>query len=97
LRSTANEMETYFTDNQVYATAAQASAGADVVIGGVATNAAKTSKNNVLTVTLNNATAASATAYCIVGTNTGASHAWVYVSSAGGLQASTVTACPATY
>jgi len=92
LRTVANEMETYFTDNQAYV--AVAASSSSIVVGG---NTVTLSKNNTLTVTLNNTTAANATAYCVVSANSNGSHAWVYVSSQGGIQAASVTACPTTY
>ena len=93
LRTVANEMETAYTDNQQYPAGAT---GTDTVT--IGTTAVKLTKGNTVTVTINAATAPAASAYCIVGDNTGkSSHAWVYVSSAGGLQASSVTACPASF
>ena len=87
LRSVANEEETYFTDNQAYIGAAAATG--TLAIG--ATGSAKLSTGNSLSVILNTA----GTAYCVAGTNPNASHAWVYVSNNGGLQAATVVLCPA--
>jgi type IV pilus assembly protein PilA len=90
LRTVANEEETYYTDFQSYkavaATTGTAVIGADTVT---------LSPGNSLSVVLNTA----GTAYCIAatnpkGTNTG-TNATVYVSSAGGLQATTVVVCPA--
>src|SRR6476659_2008477 len=90
LRTVANEMETAYTDAQAYPAAATGTAGT-ITVG---TTTVKVSSGNVLSTSLNTA----GTAYCIVGDNTGkSSHAWPYVSSQGGLQASTVTACPATF
>ena len=85
LRTVANELETQYVDNQFYTAAVPT--GAKVTTG------------NTYTVTTNGATGtAAATAYCIVGDGGAkATQTWVYVSSAGGLQAKTVTACPATF
>jgi type II secretion system protein G len=68
LRSIANQMETYYTDNQVYILPTQASAGADVMVN---TDAVKVSANNKYTFKLLSAvgtaaaSAAAATGYCI--------------------------------
>jgi type IV pilus assembly protein PilA len=97
LRTVANEMETYYVDNQAYpATAPGPSTG-------LATNNSITitsgspvslSSNNAMVVTYNTG----ATAYCIIASNTKGSstptNAYVYVSSKGGLQPA-LGACPA--
>jgi len=82
LRQAANEMESAFTDNQSY----PASVNIEATTG------------NVFTGGLN----AAGTAYCISGYNEkGTKNAsgteYVYVSDRGGLQASSVNACPAGY
>jgi type IV pilus assembly protein PilA len=94
LRTVANEVETAFTDAQIYPATTNNGTGttqtaATVTVG----NPVTLSKNNVITYTPN----AAGTAYCIVGNNAGASHAWVYVSSKAGLQSSVVLVCPASY
>ena len=91
LRTVANEEETYYTDNQAYLAVASSNTPS------INSSAITLSKNNLAVVTLNSTTASSATAYCVVVSNSNGSHAWVYVSSAGGVQASTVTACPTTF
>src|SRR4051794_19447426 len=86
LRTVANEMESYFTDQEVYpGTATQASAGAALVLAGG--SGIRVSKNTTLKIYYD-AAAASATAYCVQGSpgNKG-SHTWVYASDKGGLQA----------
>ena len=97
VRTIANEEETYYTDRQYYFVV-PASTGTATV----GTNAVKLSPGNTVQVFLNNATASSATAYCIVATNPkgtlgSTTLGVVYVSSAGGLQPTTQTACPASY
>ena len=85
LRTVANEMETMYVDNGWYTAAVPA--GAKITTG------------NSFVVTTNGATATpNATAFCVVG-DPGAkgTHKWVYVSSAGGLQAATVLVCPTTF
>ena len=89
LRTVANEMETYFTDNQTYKAVA-------------ATNAARRTSvphrhlcpTAPITVILNTA----GTAYCISATNPKGTKtppaATVYVSSAGGLQPVATVVCP---
>ncbi|HEY5032481.1 MAG TPA: prepilin-type N-terminal cleavage/methylation domain-containing protein [Actinomycetes bacterium] len=89
LRTVANEEETYYTDFQSYKPVASTSATA--VIGA---DTVTLSPGNTVAVILNTA----GTAYCITatnpkGTNTG-TNATVYVSSAGGLQPTSVTVCP---
>ncbi len=102
LRTVANEMETYYTDNQAYMTPTQASAGADVSFGAAPATQVKVSKDNVFVVkVLSDATTATtdaandATGFCIAGTNAKGDKAATgiyYNSLAGGL---TSTACPA--
>ena len=90
-RTVANEMETYFTDNQAYpANGGNGSAGAAASIGG---NSVKVSSGDLITWTLN----ANADAYCITAANGKASHDWVYISNAGGLQPGATTACPSSF
>ena len=89
LRTLANEMESQYTDTQAYPTALTQS-GTSVTVG---TATDRVSNNNTFTLTLNTA----GTAYCLVGSDTKATHNWVYVSSQGGLQASSVTACPGSF
>ena len=56
---------------------------------------AGTPQNTQISTTYNT----TAQAFCLVALNTSGkgSHDWVYVSSQGGLQANTVTACPTTF
>src|SRR5579884_2635357 len=94
LRTIANEMESVYTDTQAYpftAGATSATLGPTTVT--VGTDTVRTSPGNTFTVSEN----AAGSAYCIVGSNTNATHSWVYVSSQGGLQPSTVTSCPGSY
>ena len=97
LRTVANEMESYYTDNEAYPATAPATAavGTGPTIGG---QVVRVSKNTQISVTYN-AAAPATTAFCLTALNTSGkgSHDWVYVSSQGGLQANTVTACPATF
>ena len=94
LRTVANEMESYYTDNESYPATAPATpaVGTGPTIG---TTVVRVSKNTQISTTYNT----TAQAFCLVALNTSGkgSHAWVYVSSQGGLQANTVTACPATF
>jgi prepilin-type N-terminal cleavage/methylation domain-containing protein len=96
LRTVANQMETYFTDNQVYGAPTQA--GRVVTIG---TDTLTISNGNTLTAegltAANAAIAAAAGVYtasagfCLTVTNTSAGQTWRYNSLNGGL---TTTACP---
>ena len=100
LRTVANEMESYFTDNEVYPSAGPANASAGAAVTGVGgPSGVRVSKNTKIAVTYNGATGLVSDAYCITASNVSGkgSHAWVYVSSAGGLQPASVTACPATF
>ena len=94
LRTVANEMESYYTDNESYPAVAPATAavGTGPTIGGTAV---RVSKNTQIATTYN----ATAQAFCLEALNTSnkGSHAWVYVSSQGGLQANTVLACTAAF
>jgi len=94
LRTIANELESYYTDNEVYPAgfATVTAAGATVPVG--PTNV-RVSKNTQISTVYN----ATAQAFCLTALNTSGkgSHDWVYVSSQGGLQANTVTACPTTF
>ena len=91
LRTLANEMESQYTDTQAYpASITQASAGAAVTVG---TASVRVSAGNAFTMTLNSTT----DAFCLKGTDTKATHAWVYVSNQGGLQPSSTTACPSSF
>jgi len=95
LRTVANELETFATDSQAYP-ATVTFAAPTITVGG---SAVTLSNGNVPTVKYN-AAAATATAYCIKVVNPKGSSAvngLVYISDAGGLQASTVTACPAAF
>jgi len=81
LRSVANEMETYFVDNQAYAVPAQAAAGASVTVG---TTTVKVSSPNTV-VANQTGTGVVAGTYCLKATNSGASGTWYYDSDGGGI------------
>ncbi|CAB4625991.1 unannotated protein [freshwater metagenome] len=83
LRSVANEMETYFVDNQAYATPTQT---AQVVTVGTAT--VKVSASNTIS-NVAVGTGVVAGSYCLKAVSTNTSAIWYYDSDAGGL----VTAC----
>jgi len=91
VRNIATSLESYYTNNQVYAVPAVA--GTTVTIG---TDTAKVSSGNTFTFRFNGTgTAVTATAFCIQGSNTGnASHDWVYESDNGGLQPAATVVCP---
>jgi type IV pilus assembly protein PilA len=97
MRTMANELESYNTDQQAY----PASTGGVVTTAGVTkigtdTTTVRTSTGNTFTYGLSTATGQVGTAYCIVATPAKGTHAWVYVSDQGGLQPSTTTVCPTT-
>jgi prepilin-type N-terminal cleavage/methylation domain-containing protein len=89
LRTVANEMETYYADQQAYTTPTGTTGS--VVLG---SDTVRLSTGNTIAVNLN--TASAATAFCVSASNTSGSHTWVYISSQGGLQGPSVTTCPAT-
>ena len=93
LRTVANEMESYYTDNEIYPVTAPSNAGLGLPVTGVGGPAGvRVSKNTAITVGYKDA---AHTAYCILALNTSGkgSHNWAYISDAGGLQANTVTTC----
>jgi type IV pilus assembly protein PilA len=91
LRTIANELESYYTDNEVYPAgfSAVTAVGATVPVG--ATNV-KVSKNTSIAITFKDATKQ---AYCVLADNASGkgSHNWAYMSDAGGLQPAAVTTC----
>jgi type IV pilus assembly protein PilA len=98
VRTIATEMETYFTDAQTYPTTVTSAADA----GG--TNVLTVGSDNVVLspgdsakISSNGASAAAATAYCIVVSNPKATQSWVWESANGGLQPVGTVACPAGY
>ena len=104
LRTVANELESVYTNDQAYpavadfdggtgsATLSNTVAATDQSVTVATGDTVRVSKDNGFTYSLNPAK----DAYCIVGSNAKASHAWVYVSDLGGLQSSGTTACPTT-
>jgi prepilin-type N-terminal cleavage/methylation domain-containing protein len=94
LRTVANEMESYYTDNEVYPATAPSNASAGALVTGIGSGSGvRVSKNTKITVTYNTPT----NAYCILASNVSGkgSHDWTYVSSQGGLQPAASTTCPA--
>ena len=84
LRTIANELESYNTDQQAYpASTGGVGTAAGVTTIGTDPTTVRTSTGNSLTLTYNTAL----TAYCIVGENQKGTHAWEYISDQGGLQA----------
>ena len=79
LRSVANEMETYFTDNQVYPSGLVSQTGAITVGADVVTLDAG---NTIRVVQAGN------NGFCLLGSNTNASHTWYYDSINGGITVS---------
>jgi type IV pilus assembly protein PilA len=96
LRSIANQMETYYTDNQAYVLPTQGATGGDVTVG---SDAVKVSGSNLYTfklltnATTSTTTASAATGYCVAGNGNGkGSGATItYNSLTGGIGS---TACP---
>jgi len=87
LRTLANEMESQYTDTQAYPlTISQA--GQVVTVG---TASDRVSTGNTFTMVLNQ----NKDGFCVAGANTKDTHNWVYISTQGGLQAASVTTCPA--
>jgi type IV pilus assembly protein PilA len=92
LRTIANELESVYTNGQAYPAVAGFNGAANPVTV-QAGDTIRVSAGNTFTYALNG----TADAFCVVASNVKGTHSWVYVSSQGGLQASTVTACPAAY
>ena len=90
VRTLANEAESIYTDSQAYP-AGLAVGGATGTYAFTGGNDIRVSAGNTFTYALNTAK----DAFCVVADNVKGTHKWVYVSSQGGLQASTVLACPA--
>ena len=92
VRTLANELESIYTDTQAYPAVAGFVGNTNPVTV-KAGDTVRVSTGNTFTYALN----AAADAFCVVADNPKGTHKWVYVSSQGGLQASTVLACPAAY
>ena len=92
VRTIANELESVYTDTQAYPAVAGFVGNTNPVTIQAA-DTIRVSTGNTFTYALN----AAADAFCVVADNPKGTHKWVYVSSQGGLQASTVLACPAAY
>ena len=92
VRTLANELESIYTDTQAYP-AVGGFVGNTNPVTVKAGDTVRVSTGNTFTYALN----AAADAFCVVADNPKGTHKWVYVSSQGGLQASTVLACPAAY
>jgi type IV pilus assembly protein PilA len=91
LRTIANELESYNTDQQAYPTIG--AAGAVGTVAGVSTigsdpTTVRTSTGNSFLYFLNTAGSAVGSAYCLVGVNTKGTRPWEYISDLGGLQPS---------
>jgi prepilin-type N-terminal cleavage/methylation domain-containing protein len=84
LRTVANEMETYFTDAQVYPAALTGTAPSVVV--GTGGNTVTLSSGNAIVVT-----SSSANSFCLDATSSKTSATWKYNSATGGVQKGT---CP---
>jgi prepilin-type N-terminal cleavage/methylation domain-containing protein len=99
LRTIATEMETYFTDSQAYPATVASAVNATTGVASLTVGADNVvlSPGDTAKISSNGASAAVATAYCIVVSNPKATHAWVWESDLGGLQANSVTTCGAGY
>ncbi|WP_432564862.1 type II secretion system protein [Kineococcus sp. SYSU DK003] len=86
LRAVAEAQETYYTDHEEYL--AVSPTPDPVVIDSI-----HLSTGNSVAVTLN----ADETAFCVLVSNPRSPRPWIYVSSKGGQQSTSVTACPASF
>ena len=94
LRTIANEMESYFTDQEKYPASVTQAGGSGTTVSLAGGTGIRVSRNTAITVTYNQATALATTAYCILGNpGTKGSHPWVYISDQGGLQPPATTTC----
>ncbi|GAA4354062.1 type II secretion system protein [Angustibacter luteus] len=89
LRTVANEMETYYTDNQNYPADAS---GTDAVLVGTG-NSIKLTKGNKITVTTTVGTGILAGTFCLKAENAKGTGDWYYDSDQGGLQPKGTAAC----
>jgi type IV pilus assembly protein PilA len=80
LRTVANEMETYFTDNQVYPGVSQS--GQSVTVG---TTPVTISKSNTVAQTAVNGTTVKTGTFCLSATSTNTTATWYYDSDGGGI------------
>ena len=92
VRTLANELESIYTDTQAYPAVAGFVGNTNPVTV-KAGDTVRVSTGNTFTYALN----AAADAFCVVASNPKGTHNWTYVSSQGGLQPSSVIACPAAY
>jgi type IV pilus assembly protein PilA len=93
LRTIANELESYNTDQQAYpAITGGVVTNAGVTTVGTDTTTIRTSSGNSFLYVLNTAGSAVGSAYCLVGVNTKGTRPWEYISDLGGLQPSTTLA-----
>ncbi|MFL6241271.1 MAG: prepilin-type N-terminal cleavage/methylation domain-containing protein [Actinomycetes bacterium] len=86
LRTVANEMETYFVDNQTYASAVTAGGTGTVTVG---TDVVSLSKNNTIALA-----ASGVTGFCLTAKNTAVNSGnvnWYYDSTGGGVTATSCT------
>jgi len=92
LRTVANEMETYYTDNQAYAAVTATAAGKATIGSGTTAVPVTISKENNISGTL---TGTGSESYCLIATAPAgkATQKWVYQSDKGGLQAKGIEAC----
>jgi prepilin-type N-terminal cleavage/methylation domain-containing protein len=98
-RTIATEMETYFTDAETYPATVGTSTNATTGVTSltVGSDNVVLSPGDAAKISANGASAAVATAYCIVVANPKATQSWVWESDNGGLQALGVTSCPVGY
>ena len=89
LRTVAEELETYYTDNLAYATVTGAATGTATINGATAVTV-RVTVGNTITGTL-----PTAETYCLVGSAPSgkATQSWVYKSDQGGLQPKGTTTC----
>ena len=104
IRNFATALESYYTDNQAYVVPTAVGSPVTSYTLGTSGESAKVSSGDTVTaywkttgaggtLTATGATAANATAFCLVGANANASHSWVYQSDNGGLQPAATTTC----
>jgi prepilin-type N-terminal cleavage/methylation domain-containing protein len=97
LRSVADEVEGFYVNNEEYPSTFVQAGEQITITSSLGTGAQRVTVGNAMTYTPNNATPASATAYCLVAHNTKAAGDRVWVSNSGGIQPPTITTCPASF
>jgi len=94
LRTVANEMETYFTDAQVYPADSTVTQSGNQITVGTSGNVVTLSHDNIVTVPTGKS---GSLGFCLQVTSVKGGKTFFYDSTQGGVQPSTVSSCTGTY